>query len=507
MFQGRDFSRLVAYPYEFVEPFGESVSRDDADALLPRLRILWDMLGDSTSSGIEKISKSITGSLYGNVNLLRVVYNSLMEKDFASKPTCRLIAPMTKSMDYRDLDALANNKMRETTISIRGSSSQTIMDYPLDMLPRPVIIMKFDMNKFKLVDGIKRNAEVEISRERITVVSFNGCKKQFTLDTIDDAVFATLFAREDIQYPRDMCLLPRAPNQVTFKMQHRFSEFWNYDLRAAPLVMACQPTDSASQRALCFTSVTLGTAKDEHGTDRVTLRGVLHQSASLCICPVHNMQPIHQRFPGKTFTGSNVTMTISMCGKRLKRVAANLDCASCPLHGAGDFVPSVPDLCCHGTFCEVSCAHFTSQRECKQGVSIRSIPLDDVNLLHAQLLVASAIRCSKSIGPILGKRNPEEIAKECDYHSDRLDHRLESIKRLKLCRPIKYTEEELNKMDKTSTDLLRAGKTAQNWVKSKRQTVLVTPNAKTGGLSSIGVEHEDLKHYHKWLFPRHVPRV
>ena len=59
MFQGRDFSRLVAYPYEFVEPFGESVSRDDADALLPRLRILWDMLGDSTSSGIEKISKSL----------------------------------------------------------------------------------------------------------------------------------------------------------------------------------------------------------------------------------------------------------------------------------------------------------------------------------------------------------------------------------------------------------------------------------------------------------------
>ena len=286
-------------------------------------------------------------------------------------------------------------------------------------------------------------------------------------------------------------------------MQRRFAEFWNNDLRASALAVACQPADSASDRALCFANVSLSTSTDKSGIQRAVLRGVLHESATSCICALHNMQPIHKRFPGNTFTGSSVTMSMSMCGKRLQKEAPNMPHATCPLHqSATPVVPGVPDICCHGTYCEVSCGHFTSNKQFKPGAHIRSIPLDDVNLLHAQLLLASSIRCSNSLTPMLGKRKPDEIAMECKAHAERLIYQLETIKRVKLCRPVKYTDEELAEMDKTTTALLRSGKAGQHYVKSKRQTVLVTHNAKTGGLSSLGPQYENLKQYHKWMFPR-----
>jgi hypothetical protein len=514
MFQNGDLSRLLAYPRDFLEPFGEGAQRDDALVLLPRLRMLWDMMDDSTNSGVERISKAIAGSLHGEVKLVSLIRSSITEDESKCHPVCRLVAPNTVSIHYSLMDSHQTEQERKHTFSVRGSSNQTILNWPLGMLPKPLILMNFDMNKFKIVDGVKRNAQVEIrafemedQKDRIgikiTIMSFNGCKKEFTVSPNNNSFHSTMFSKDEIVVNRELCLLPKTPTQITFDIQRRFAEFWNSELRASPLVIACQPADSASNRTLCFANVSLTTSGDKPGMNRAVLRGSLHESAASCICALHNMQPIHKRFPGHTFTGSNVTMSISMCGKKLQKEAPGVPHATCPLHhSATPIVPGVPDICCHGTYCEVSCGHFTSNKQFKPGAHIRSIPLDDVNLLHAQLLLASSIRCSSSLTPMLGKRKPEEIALECDSHSGRLNHQLETIKRMKLCRPVKYTDEELSEMDKTTTALLRSGKAGQHYVKSKQHTVLVTRNTKTGGLSSLGAQYENLKQYHKWMFPR-----
>lgn len=513
MFQDGDLTRLLAYPFEFLEPFGEGGNRDDSIVLLPRLRKLWNMLGDSAAPGVEKMAKALAGSLHGEVKLMELIRGSIMEDEFKCKPLCRLVTPNTQSMHFGIMDAHQPNKRRKYTISVRGSANQVVLNWPREMLPKPVILLKFNMNDFKLVDSVKRNAEVEIRtlepenekgelHIKVTVMSFNGCKKEFTLVPNDAPLAQSLFSKDGIEARQKTCLNPNTPNQLSFDMQRRFAEFWNNDLRASPLAVACQPADSASDRALCFANVSLNTSSDRLGVERAVMRGVLHESATLCICALQNMQPIHKRFPGNTFTGSSVSMMISMCGKRMHKEAPNMPHATCPLHQSDTpVVPGIPDICCHGTYCEVSCGHFTSNKQFKPGAHIRSIPLDDVSLLHAQLLLASSIRCSNSLTPMFGKRKPDEIAMECDSHSERLNHQLETIKRMKLSRSVKYTEEELAEMDKITTTLLRSGKAGQHYVKSKRQTVLVTRNTKTGGVSSLGPQYENLKQYHKWMFP------
>ena len=196
---------------------------------------------------------------------------------------------------------------------------------------------------------------------------------------------------------------------------------------------------------------------------------------------------------------NNMNKTMENMGQKID---ASMPHGECPLHNSMGAVNEIPGICCYETMCQVSCGHFTSKRECKQGLSIRSIPLDEVNLLHAQLLVASAIRSTKAINPMLGKRKEPDIVKECQKQSEILDHSLESIKRLKLFRSKKYSEEELASMDRETSKLLRLGQTFQRYLKSKRETVVVTPNPKTGGMSSVGSDYEHLVHFHKWMFPR-----
>ena len=167
------------------------------------------MLGDSTAPGVEKISKALAGSLHGEVKLVNLIRSSILEDEFKCKPLCRLVAPNTESMHFSLMDAHQPNKRRKYTISVRGSANQVVLNWPREMLPKPVILIEFNMNDFKVVDGVKRNAEVEIRafesesekdklHIRVTVMSFNGCKKEFTVVPNDTSFLESLFSKDGV---------------------------------------------------------------------------------------------------------------------------------------------------------------------------------------------------------------------------------------------------------------------------------------------------------------------
>ena len=497
-----DFTRFIAYPYEFVEPYCENRNRNDGEDLLPRLRTFWKLVGD------EYIAGAILGSLSSNVKYIDFIRQSLMDCKSSVKPLVRLVRVRCLSVNYKANDMnCPTPELHNDIVCIQNSNNECIMRMPPSVLPKPSILVKFDRQMFSTIQGSSIDAQMEIrlceDEIQVDTVSFAGTRKKFSIKLSEFESYASLFSTDYIQLKNEHLMLPKTPSELPFKIQRRFAEFWNNDLRAASLARASKPHGCVFARELCFSSVTLSTVGKNANQQRTVMKGTIHQSSSSCICASQSFDPIQKRFPKSTFSGSEVTMNISMCGRRLRKMSPDAVRGECPLHGGGNhIVDSIPDICCHETTCNVSCAHFTTKKEFKPGVCIRSIPLDDVNLLHAQILVSSAIRSANEIAPMLGKRKNDEIYKACQRHSEKLDHKLESIKRFKSCRNIKHTEEELQEMDSITLKLLKKGRTFQKWVKSKRQTVLVTKNPKNGQLSALSTDYEPLNYYHKWMFPR-----
>lgn len=497
-----DFTRFMAYPYEFVEPYCENRNRNDGEYLLPRLRTFWKLVGDDYVAG------AILGSLSKNVKYIDFIRQSLMDCKSSVKPLVRLVSVRCMSVNYKTNDMnCPTPELHKDTVCIQKSNNECIMKMPSTMLPKPSILVRFDRQLFSMIQGVNNDAQMEIllcdDKIQVDIMSFVGTRKRFAVKLSEFESYASLFSTDYIKFKNEHLLLPKTPSQLPFKIQHRFSEFWNNDLRAASLARASKPHNCVFARELCFSSVTLLTVGKNATQQRTIMKGTIHQSSSSCICAAHSFDAVQKQIAKSTFSGSETTMNISMCGRRLQKMSPDAARGECPLHGGGShIVGSIPDICCHETTCHVSCAHFTTKKEFKHGVCIRSIPLDDVNLLHAQILVSSAIRSVGEVAPMIGTCKNDEVYKVCQRHSEKLDHKLESIKRFKLCRNIKHTEEELKQMDDITLKLLKEGKTFQKWVKCKRQTVLVTRNPKNGKLSPIAAEYEPLKYYHAWMFPR-----
>lgn len=501
---GVTFCKFVSYPHDFVEPLNDNKERNDGEPLLARLRTLWCLFDEPSPSrrGVDAISMAILDAHDVQDPAVLNIVNSLTNPDAESKPILRLIAPATIMRHYNMTESELSKEEQERTVAIRGSADRAILHVPVDELPRPMIIIRFNDE----TQAPATSAEVEIVLEgsniKVKVVSFTGSKRTFTLCRGDmpEGYPASLFSGAHIERFDQEHLLPKCPSQVPFRVQQRFAEFWNNDLRAAPLVVACQPTSNRSNRILCFSSVSIF-SRNARPTSKMALSGTLHESSGRCICAAHGLGT-------SSSSPSKVNMSIAMCGRPLHKMDPSMTYGVCSLHSSKGVVDGIPDVCCYETMCDVSCDHCTSEREYKQGLSIRSIPLDEVNLLHAQILVASAIRSTNAIAPMLEKRGKDdkrdlhEIAKECKYHSSRLDHSLESVKRLKRGRANKVSKSELTSMDETTAKLLREGKTFQRFVKSKRKTILVNPNPKTDGWSSVGTGYQSLDHFHKWQFPQ-----
>ena len=88
------------------------------------------------------------------------------------------------------------------------------------------------------------------------------------------------------------------------------------------------------------------------------------------------------------------------------------------------------------------------------GLWIRDIPLSKVDVLHVQTLIASAIRCTDMVGPMVGKRK-REIHEACCTATQSMNANLETVTRFRNCEPCAHDSAKMLRMDERAVDLLR----------------------------------------------------
>jgi len=500
----------IAYPHSVIDPALDDPTRDDGERLLRKLRPIWRSLARGTNAYLldpeatGSIAQLVMGGATGNVS---AVTTGLLDSGATPKPMVRLVAPSTHLVSPEVMDHHMTAEQRTAMIPVRDERKCAVIGWPAEMCPTPKIVIVFPKDVFS--KGARQNAEMEITHQGANVViqlcSFAGTRKRIKSSVQDPRMLERAFDTTDLFLAADRSLLPSVPNELPASIVEEVADFWQTSLRAHVLTAACQPCDNTSNRFVAFSRVTVGTTGKDTASKRTVLRATLHPSSAECICHMHGLKPIECQYPQCKFASSKVEFTLSMCGRKLQRPSRMMEFGICPLHqGATPRVSTFPDICCHGTTAEVSCAHFTDKREFKPGLWIRNIPLDKANVLHVQALIQAAVRCSETVGPMIGKRKREEIKEVCDAHSQTLSTHLEQVNRFKSCREKVYGADDLLRMDQKAADLLRERKVCQYRRPSTKELVLAAPkeeeDGSLGGLAPLTRPDSELNDHHLWMF-------
>ena len=493
----------LAYPYNVIDPGLDDPKRDDGEHMLRKLRPIWRSMGRGENAYL--LDSEATGSIAcmvmgaGTNSKSAAVLDGLLDSNAKIKPMVRLVAPSTGLVSPETMDAEMTPEERASTIPVQGDRRCAVLGWPAEMSPQPKIIIVFLKDDF--FEAGKQNAEMEITRTGanidIHLTSFSGSRKRIKGTVQDARMLDRAFDTADLIRRTDRELLPSPPNDVPASIQLEVADFWQTALRAHVLTAACQPCDNMSNRFVAFSRVTIGSVGRDAASKRIVLKGTLHPSSGECVCGLHGLKPIQCKF-----VSSKVEFKMSMCGHKLTRPSRAMEFGICPLHqGATPRVSTIPDLCCHSTTCEVSCAHFTDKREFKPGLWIRNIPLDKCDVLHVQSLITAALRCSEEVAPIIGKRKHEEIKEICDSHAQSLSTNLEQVNRFKSCRTKVQGADDLMRMDWKATDMLRERKVRQWRRPSTKELVLAGPKPDgSGGLAPLTKPDSELNDHHLWMF-------
>ena len=499
----------IAYPLCVIDPAMDDPSRNDGEKLLRKLRPIWRSVARGVNAHL--LDRDSPGSLADMLapGLLgkALILPALLESAADVKPTARLVAPSTGMLSPETMDELMSNEERTGVIPVQGDRRCAVLGWPEHMRPQPKIVIVFDKADF--ASDAKHNAEMEIYHSDrtldIQLVAFDGTRKRIKLVVQDVRMIERAFDTTELVDPIERALVPKLPAELPASIMEEIADFWQTILRAHVLTAATRPAGEKSSRFLSFSKISVGTTGRDAASKRVVVRATLHPSAAECICCVHSLKPVELQHPGCKFASSKVEFTMSMCGAKLVKPSRLMEFGICPLHqGATPRVTMFPDLCCHGTTCQVSCAHFTDKREFKPGLWIRNIPLDKANVLHVQALIQAAVRCSETVGPMIGKRKREEIKEVCDAHSQTLSTHLEQVNRFKSCREKVYGADDLLRMDQKAADLLRERKVCQYRRPSTKELVLAAPkeeeDGSLGGLAPLTRPDSELNDHHLWMF-------
>ena len=494
----------IAYPLCVIDPAMDDPSRNDGEKLLRKLRPIWRSVARGVNAHL--LDRDSPGSLADMLapGLLgkALILPALLESAADVKPTARLVAPSTGMLSPETMDELMSNEERTGVIPVQGDRRCAVLGWPEHMRPQPKIVIVFDKADF--ASDAKHNAEMEIYHSDrtldIQLVAFDGTRKRIKLVVQDVRMIERAFDTTELVDPIERALVPKLPAELPASIMEEIADFWQTILRAHVLTAATRPAGEKSSRFLSFSKISVGTTGRDAASKRVVVRATLHPSAAECICCVHSLKPVELQHPGCKFASSKVEFTMSMCGAKLVKPSRLMEFGICPLHqGATPRVTMFPDLCCHGTTCQVSCAHFTDKREFKPGLWIRDIPLTKVDVLHVQTLIASAIRCTDVIGPMVGKRKREEVYEACCSVAQGMNANLETVTRFRNCEPCAHDSAKMLRMDERAVDLLREKQVRQHKRPSTKEVVLAGPT-ESRGMQPLSKPDADLNDHHRWLF-------
>lgn len=499
------FCPAIAYPLSVIDPAGDdNPNRDDGEPLLRKLRPVWRSAARDTNAHLldpdapGSLAELIAGSRPGK----QLVIPALLESAASVKPLARLVAPTVGLLSPETMDEVMSNEDRSGVIPVQGDRRCAVLGWPADMRAPPKVVLLFSKDKFS--PESRCDAELELTFNgtdiEVRLCSFEGSRKRVKLTVQDVRIVEKALDPSFLFSSIDRALIPSLPADLPASMMEEVADFWQSSLRAHVLVAGARPEGAMSNRFLSFSRMMVGTSGRDAASKRVVLRATLHPSSAECICSAHKLKPVETQYPQCKFASSKVDFTLSMCGRKLVFPSKNMEFGVCPLHqGATPRVSSFPDICCHGTTAEVSCAHFTDKREFKPGLFIRNIPLDKVDVLHVQTLLAGAIRCTDAVGPMVAKRKREEIYETCADMSQKMAANLEAVARHRVCQPCAHDSGTLLRLDERAADVLREGSARQFRRRTTKEIVLAT-HKEEGGWAPVSKPDSDLNTRHVWMF-------
>ena len=470
---------LISYPLEQIDPTAVT-TQDQSETLLPMVRPVLYLLQkacpglcDPTHAG------SLAAALAPTVApVARAAVHDAVFKPAASwRPFMCLFAPTARLMPPSLADRIAEME-RVQCIPVLNDPHQRVAlpGYPLAM-PRRVL---FSFPRRRV--GGARDAVAQLDwtaedRVRLSVRAPTGAEATFEGEA-DARLLARLF-RPAVPSPETFRLRPELPGELPGPLTHAIADFWQRHVRAHVIASVCSPPDSA--RPLAFSSIT---AKREGGAEsRLTIRGTLAPSSTPCACALHGITPVETRFPSERFVRSEVQLVLSMCGRP---IGAN---GECKRHGQGTpIVDLLPTTCTHHTTAALFCTHHTAQKTDKTGLCITHFDhVRGANLLHAQVLLATAGRSVEVVEPLVRKRQRDEADEASDAIIANAARKLGEVERrraLEGCRP---DRDEMHELDCHAHALLTEGTVRQHKRVSTGEVVLAR-ECEGGGTSILNVD-------------------
>ena len=483
---------LLAYPLATIDP-AASPTRDEGETRLPHLRAALRML-QRTYAGLcdEGGAQSLVAALTPAVRLHTAVHAALFQQEAPWKPRVCLVAPTTHRFSPEEADAMTEQE-RVQCIPVADDPHGCVAfpDWPLP--PTKFVLVHFDARRV----GVGGPATIHVQRPthdelRLTVTSSNGQRSTFR-GSVPASIVDKLFAPSWASVLGVSKLLPGLPGELPQMLLDEVSDFWQRHMRAHVIASVCAPDDAT--RPLAIATMRAKLEGQQH--KRAVVRCTLHRSSVPCACELWKLKPMYDRMPTERWVSSEVELTLSMCGRPL-----GASTRMCPLHGAATpNVPLLPTICCHGTVASMQCAHQTQNKRTHAGLLQTDMRLKGLNVLHAQVLIASCMRCADTVAPLLGKAPAEQIEAACDKVCEQARVKLDAVTRERATNDAVLSEAELQQRDMLAHDLLAEGGVRQFERPSTREIVLAKMG-KDGSAAVLNIDNgAELAETHLGLFP------
>lgn len=454
---------LLAYPFHLIDP-GASQTRDEGEARLPHVRAALHQLQRAHAGLCDDSGEAALAALLTPATRLHVsVRASIFQADAPWKPRVCLVAPSAHRFSPNQADNMTEEE-RVQCIPV-ADDPQGCVAYPnWPLAPPKRVVVHFDAKRM----GAGGAATMQMARTgvdmvTIRVASSNGEVRCLT-GAVAEPVIAKLFATSwevALELPS---LMPALPGELPQALMDEVADFWQRHVRAHVITSVCAPNDAT--RPLGFASMR---ARLEGQEDkRAVVRCVLHRSSAPCACDLWKLDPMHVRMPSERWVGSEVELTLSMCGRKL-----GASSRECPRHGnATPNVPLLPNICCHDTVASLQCSHHTQNRRTHAGMRQKNMMLKGINVLHAQVLIASCLRCTDVVEPLLGKAPRTKVIEACEAVCLQARKKLADVTRERALSSDLLCEAELQQRDMQAHDLLAEGGVQQYERPSTREIVL-----------------------------------
>lgn len=486
---------LLAYPLSQIDP-AATFSRDEATVRLPHLRAALYQL---TKAGHERLCEpsgagTLVAALSPAPRLHPNVHAAIFKPDAPWEPRVCLIAPTARVFAPQIADAMTEEE-RVQCIPIAGDARGCVAfpHWP-NAAPKRVLV-HFEAQRV----GVGGHASLTLERTGVDglvvqAVSSNGQRSEWrgtVAAPVLEKLFASSWAVTMQSVPKRV---PAKPGELPQMLMDEVSDFWQRHVRAHVVASVCAPDDST--RPLGFASIVARREGAQH--KRAVVRAKLHRSSCACACSLWQLKPIQEKMPTERFVSSEVELALGMCGRPL-----DPQTKLCPLHGeATPNVPLLDDICCHGTVAELQCSHQTqTKRPPIAGLRQADLRLRGLNLLHAQVLIASCLRCADDANRLLGKRPAPEVLEACAPECANARRKLDTVTRRRAASDDVLSDELLATFDLRAHDLLVQGNVRQHERPSTKRLVLA--RAKPDGSMAVLKEGEgaELNQTHLGLFP------